>query len=595
MKTGKFSSWRRAGFLSLLLLTLIMLAPASVRALGSWQQITNAPPTTYPGLMLLLPDGSVMVQINGGVQWARLTPDKYGHYLNGNWSTYNSMHDSRTFYSSDVLQDGSVFVAGGEAGSGGSTAEIFNPQANGGAGSWTRINPPSSLFNTNPPNSAAFLDSDSILLSDGTVLVTAVEVGTNHWSLLYNPAANSWADALGDALNWQDEAVWVKLPDDSILTIDPLPNASVNTTERYIPSLKKWIADKETPRGYFSGDTEIGSAFMMADGRALFFGGNGHTVYYTPTGNTNLGSWKPGPDMPYYNGTITYFNAASQSFQPTNYNGFMVTQDTPSAMLNNGKILCQLSFDGFFAENIFYEYDPSVTNFVPARSPTSSTPGAPFFPASQKPADTYMLDLPDGTVIYNDSLNFYLYTPDGSPLPAGRPTIASLAWNPDGSLHLTGTLFNGISQGVSYNDDAQMDSNYPLVRFTDTGGDVYFGRTYNWSSTSVQTGGRIVTTECQLPAQVFNNGLASYSIQVVANGNASAPVPFYGPVWVDFNYAGTSQAGTFANPFSTLAKGTNAVASGGTILIKPGSSSENIKISKPMTISAVGGSAKIGH
>jgi hypothetical protein len=580
----------------MVVLALLLVALPCLGAVGSWAKISNF---TYgnPGHMLLLPDGTVMVQSYGAVRWYRLTPDNNGHYLNGNWTTNEPMHDSREYYSSDVLQDGRVFVAGGEAGSGFGTAEIFNPQDNGGSGSWTYINPPISLFNTNPPVNSAFLDSDSILLSDGTLLITPVISNPNDGSLIYNPSANSWSATTVEPLVWQDEATWIKLPDDSILTIDPA-KSGLNTAERYFPSLKAWVAERTTPVVIFSYEWETGGGFMMSDGRAFFLGGTGHTVFYNPTGNTNEGSWTPGPDMPYYNGAITYWNSSSKTYEPTNYNGLMVTQDTPAAMMNNGKILCQLSFDAFFAENIFYEFDPSMTNFVAAPSPTDPTPGAPFFPLSTKPSATAMLDLPDGTVLYNDSGALYIYTPDSSssPLSSGKPAIRSVSWNADGSLHLTGTLFNGISQGVSYGDDAQMDSNYPLVRFTDASGNVTYGRTYNWSSTSVQTGNKVMTTECKLPANAYANGSAVYSIQVVANGNASDAVGIYGPVWVDFNYSQASpQLGTYANPYSTLGEGVTNLVTGSTISIKPGASTETLSIAKAMTINAVGGTATVGQ
>src|ERR1019366_2006292 len=94
--------------------------------------------------------------------------------------------------------------------------------------------------------------------------------------------------------------------------------------------------------------------------------------------------------------------------------------------------------------------------------------------------EAMMLALPDGTVLYtqvqqdtygadnNDTL--YIYTPDGVPLAAGKPVIKSITLNPDGSYHLVGTGLNGISEGAAFGDDAQMNSNYPLVRFTDTNG-----------------------------------------------------------------------------------------------------------------------------
>jgi hypothetical protein len=103
-----------------------------------------------------------------------------------------------------------------------------------------------------------------------------------------------------------------------------------------------------------------------------------------------------------------------------------------------------------------------------------------------------------------------------------------------------------------------------------------------------------VTTEATLPASIYD-GPGIYSLVVIANGIASDPVAFYGPVWVDFNYTVGPENGSYTEPYDTLAKGTNNVSSGGTIAIKPGSSSETMTISKPMTITAVGGAATIGN
>ena len=47
---------------------------------------------------------------------------------------------------------------------------------------------------------------------------------------------------------------------------------------------------------------------------------------------------------------------------------------------------------------------------------------------------------------------------------------------------------------------------------------------------------------------------------------------FNGPVWVDFNYGGFLQFGTFVFPDKTLALGVSTVPAGGTINIKPGNS-----------------------
>jgi len=105
-----------------------------------------------------------------------------------------------------------------------------------------------------------------------------------------------------------------------------------------------------------------------------------------------------------------------------------------------------------------------------------------------------------------------------------------------------------------------------------------------------------VTTESTVPYAVFS-GPGSFSLQVIANGIASDPFTFYGPVWVDFTYSNPfgSYFGTYSDPYNTIASGISAVATGGTIAIKPGSSTETPTISKPMTITAIGGDATIGH
>ena len=202
-----------------------------------------------------------------------------------------------------------------------------------------------------------------------------------------------------------------------------------------------------------------------------------------------------------------------------------------------------------------------------------------------------MLDLPDGNVLFTDGGNqLYIYQPDGPPLAAGKPAITGITWNADGSGHLTGTGLNGNSQGASYGDDAQMDSNYPLIR-KHVDSDVYYGRTYNWSSTSVMTGTKPATTDFTLPDIVDPFG--ANSIVIVANGISSDPVPT--PVWVDFNSLSAVQDGSYPYPDKTLALGVSTVQNNGTIVFKTaGVSSETMTISKTMTMQAAGGPVTLG-
>src|ERR1017187_3810404 len=535
---------------------------------GIWTALAN----TAPGgveTMLLLSDGTVMAQNGGGTGWYSLTPDSAGHYVNGTWTTRVSMHYSRLYYSSDVLEDGRVFVAGAEYGNGTTNAEIYEPVGD----SWSIVSIPAGIINKNNTiggqgqNTEGFVDSDSVILNNGKVLILPNGTASFGETVIYDPVANSWSSSTLFRGNNEDEACSVKLPDDSILLVD----SGGTTSERYIPASNSWVNDGTVPVTLYDPyGTEQGPAFLLPNGKTFFIGSPPHTAIYTPSGNTSPGTWIAGPNIP----------------------GNLGAPDAPAAMMFNGKILCALSptpftLTGtnyvFTTPSYFYEYDytvGAVGSFTQIHAPGGG------FSRNQVTYNDRMLDLPDGTVLFTDGGGqLYVYQPDGSPIVSGKPTIYGVSWNTDGSLHLTGTLFNGISQGVSYGDDVQMDSNYPLVRFT-SGGSVYYGRTYNWSSTSVATGGSVVSTEVAVPVTL---PAGFYNLQVVANGIASDPVSFYGPIWVDFTYFSffNFYFGTYVFPDITLAKGVTDVASGGTIYIKNGfHSPETMTISKPMTIRA---------
>src|SRR5262249_30624815 len=64
-------------------------------------------------------------------------------------------------------------------------------------------------------------------------------------------------------------------------------------------------------------------------------------------------------------------------------------------------------------------------------------------------------------------------------------------------------------------------------------------------------------------------------------------------VWVDFTYNG-AENGMFDHPFKTWAEGVRAVPRGGTVFIKPGSSTEHPLIDKAMVLQASAGLVRIG-
>ncbi len=266
---------------------LALKLPCRALAVGTWTPLVNRSPPVIEGTVLLS-DGSVIGQdtSSSATHWYRLTPDSHGSYLNGTWSQIASMHDGRDAYATQVLTDGRVFVAGGESGGGASSAEVYVPLLD----SWTLCQGSGSFFS----------DSISDFLPNGDVLIAPVGNTEGVETLIYNPGSDIWI--VGPQLYrgyYEDEASWVKLPDNSILCIDsPGGEGPGTNSERYIPALNKWIDDANVPVDIYGHDFEMGAALLLPTGKAFFLGAGGTTAIYTPSGSTNMGTWVPGPTVP---------------------------------------------------------------------------------------------------------------------------------------------------------------------------------------------------------------------------------------------------------------------------------------------------------
>jgi hypothetical protein len=102
----------------------------------------------------------------------------------------------------------------------------------------------------------------------------------------------------------------------------------------------------------------------------------------------------------------------------------------------------------------------------------------------------------------------------------------------------------------------------------------------------------------RLPDQTFHDVANNVAITVLNLNSASSTATVNigrNEVWVDFNYPGPTQLGSFDLPYNTLAGGLNAVAYDGTLKIKAGSRNETASITRKMTIEAYGGPVTIGR
>lgn len=522
--------WRGAGF-ALAALIAAMALEAQPATAGVWTQLTTQSPSGDAGTMMLLTDGTVMVigANDAAVKtWYRLSPDASGNYINGTWSSLASMSLERLFFASNVLPSGKVFVLGGEY-SGPQTiqnivnsGEIYDPVAD----KWTSI-----------PNfpQPEFGDDPTMLLPSGKILCGYIFDGRTY---LFDPSNNTWSPTGTKLRNdASDEETWVLLPDGSVLSYDIFSSQSGQPghAQRYVPSTGTWVDAGSVPV-YMTGSNvgyELGPAGLLADGRVIQIGANEKTALYKPSTNT----WAVGPSLP----------------------TGMGSDDAPGVVLPNGHFLFVADFYLFNSPSKIFDFNPStnqITDVTPGGTLGSELATLPAF------LDRFLM-LPNGHVLFNAFGDLWDYMPDGGPQSAWRPKINGITKQNSTTFTLTGTQLTGISQGASYGDDAEMDTNYPLVRLTDATNKVRYARTSSWTP-GVATGSLITSVQFTIPTG-FPPG--TYNLSAVANGIASNPIQFSigapGTTRLDYNTATKTLTMTGDNNENALTitkSGTNVTA-----------------------------------
>jgi hypothetical protein len=476
---------------------------------SSWQLLTTQPPLLDyfdcgPGSPVLLTDGTVLVADNGCQDWWKLTPDQFGSYINGTWTQIASLPDgySPLYHSTAVLPDGRVIIEGGEYNfSGGQFHAVW--QARGAiydpvADAWTPVAPPP-FFGGFGPFPQTIGDAQGTVLSDGTYMQS--DCCTKDEALL-DPKTLTWTPTGSGKFGIHDEEGWTLLPNKKVLTVDAYVSGYDPTGmnfELYEPASGKWTSpgggtkvqlwDSAADCGGFNVfSAEVGPAVLMADGSVFATGANScgaaHTAIYK-------GSWKAGPDFP----------------------GDLGIADGPAALEPNGKVLMMASPLVFNTPSTFFEWDGTSLTVAPP-APNASNDSS-FY--------GNMLILPTGQILFTDFFFVSVYNPAGTYNPAWQPTIqkAPSTVTPGGSYTISGHLFNGMSQGAAYGDDAQSATNYPIVRITNNAtGHVFYSRTHDHSSMAVAFNG-IVSTSFEVPG---TQETGPSKLEVVANGIPSAPL-----------------------------------------------------------------------
>jgi hypothetical protein len=476
-----------------LALGLALLVSSTLAGAQTWTTVTTPPAPL--GTALLLTDGTVMAQgmATSGYatgNWYRLTPTATGSYVSGTRSTLASMPSgySPLYYASAVLADGRVVTIGGEYNNNAEAetnlGAIYTPTSN----SWASLTAPTGWTHIG--------DAASVVLANGTFMigncgVAGTECTNQTYQAQLNESALTWT-IIGSGNGKADqnsEEGWELLPNGDVLVIDVWdpPNS-----ELFNPSTSKWTTAGSTvvtlPN---SSCVEIGPAVLRPEGSVFAVGGTSATAVYT----TSTGKWAAGPTIPSSYGV----------------------EDGPAAILPDGNVLIDVGPQSpcYSAGSHFYEFNGSTLTAVAGPSRAASDP-------------TYvgrMLVLPTGQILFTDgSTTVEAYTASGTYSSAWQPTITSVSatLNPGSTNNLIeGTQFNGLSQGAAYGDDAQMATNYPLVRITNNAsGDVVYCRTHNHSTMGVATGTATVSTEFDIPSTIQ---AGASELVVVANGIPSKP------------------------------------------------------------------------
>jgi hypothetical protein len=241
---------------------------------------------------------------------------------------------------------------------------------------------------------------------------------------------------------------------------------------------------------------EIGPAPLLPNGLIFQLGATHHTGIYDPAS----GIWTAGPDFPDIDGSLD-------------------ASDAPAAVLPDGNILAQLSPGSNTAPSHFLEINVQSAGNV-TMTQVSEPASAPFIASFEG----RMLLLPTGEVFWSaDAGDVEIYTPHGEARGSWRPVIRKVASSiAVGSRNnvVRGRRFNGLTLGAYYGDDAQMATNYPLVRITNVAsGHVCFARTHDHSRMGISDG-KLSSTKFDVTAACETG--ASF-LEVVVNGIASQP------------------------------------------------------------------------
>jgi hypothetical protein len=278
---------------------------------------------------------------------------------------------------------------------------------------------------------------------------------------------------------------WVTLPDGSVVSM------SAAGQYRFNPSGNVWTKLPAAPAGYQNGSIDPAMTTLMSNGKILVMGGNSSAIYTPGATASSAGSWAQGPGM------------LQGSFVDDSY-------AVPEV---NGNVLFDIIRCSWITNACGSASGPELSEYNPSTNTMTQIPEPPD-PSGQA---VNFINLPNGQVLAAAGNRDWIYTPVGVPQNSWRPTVSSVTANGNGSFHLTGTQLTGFV--TSGEDDYQDPQNFPVVYLKNSAGNVYYARSFSFSTMAPSTPGEAESADFTLPASVPHG---TYSLFVSACGISSA-------------------------------------------------------------------------
>ncbi|MEQ1844869.1 MAG: kelch repeat-containing protein, partial [Nitrospira sp.] len=247
-------------------------------AVGAWRTTGSLTTARLYHTATLLPNGKVLVvggstSTNGNVGSPLASAELFDPTADGgvgSWTpTLQPLATARVFHTATLLPNGKVLVAGGQFS--GSCAELYDPAANGGNGDWSTTG---CLTTGRAGHTATLLQNGTVLVAGGTSSALAT-------TETFDPAANggvgAWG-ATGSLTTHRYRHTATLLPTGKVLVVGGSPDGGISgslaSAELYDPAVNGGVGPWTPTLQPLTTGRQNHTATLLPNGKVLVVGGS---------------------------------------------------------------------------------------------------------------------------------------------------------------------------------------------------------------------------------------------------------------------------------------------------------------------------------